>query len=201
MGGLIARYACGCLFDPSTSLIAGMRPEHFIAIASPHLGLTAGPGPAQAPFIQWAGAVPLLQPLLQWVGPAVSTTLFQGTGRQMLCLDAEEGWVPPGADHILLLDSSNNDNSNGNGASNGTSASAPAAGSARTCSQPRPPVLVQLVQDDADRCGCDPGTWAVESGVCIGISFRHLIQICSQLQVAELFYAQVRSMLGSCQYM
>ena len=39
MGGLFLRYACGLLFDPDTSLIAGLHPVSFITTASPHLGV------------------------------------------------------------------------------------------------------------------------------------------------------------------
>jgi hypothetical protein len=39
LGGLYARYALSLLFDPSTSLIAGLQPGTFLTIASPHLGV------------------------------------------------------------------------------------------------------------------------------------------------------------------
>ena len=47
-GGLIARYAAGRLYDPATGLVAGLRPRHYISIASPHLGCTAEMSEAQA---------------------------------------------------------------------------------------------------------------------------------------------------------
>jgi alpha-beta hydrolase superfamily lysophospholipase len=41
MGGLIVRHAAGNLYDPSSKLVAGLQPIHFIAMASPHLGCDA----------------------------------------------------------------------------------------------------------------------------------------------------------------
>lgn len=38
MGGLLVRYAAGKLYKAETGLVAGLRPMHFITIASPHLG-------------------------------------------------------------------------------------------------------------------------------------------------------------------
>ena len=48
LGGLIARYAAGRLYDPATGLIAGLRPRHYVSIASPHLGCTSEMTEAQA---------------------------------------------------------------------------------------------------------------------------------------------------------
>lgn len=39
LGGLYARYAVRELFDPSLGLIAGLQPQHFVTIATPHLGV------------------------------------------------------------------------------------------------------------------------------------------------------------------
>lgn len=48
MGGLIARYAMGRLYDAETGRIAGrLLPVHFIGMACPHLGCDTAPGPAQ----------------------------------------------------------------------------------------------------------------------------------------------------------
>lgn len=87
MGGLIARYACGRLFEPGTRTICGLTPRHYVSIASPHLGLTLQSGVAQAPMAQWASAVPGLQRLLSVAGHWVSKTIFRGTGIQFLALD------------------------------------------------------------------------------------------------------------------
>ena len=38
MGGLLVRYAAGRLYQPDTGLIAGLKPMHFLTLASPHLG-------------------------------------------------------------------------------------------------------------------------------------------------------------------
>ena len=37
----------GQLYDPETGLICGLRPTHFITLATPHLGCEAGDSPAQ----------------------------------------------------------------------------------------------------------------------------------------------------------
>lgn len=50
MGGLIARHAAGHLFDEDSGLIAGLRPGHFIAMATPHLGCDVATSPAQVGF-------------------------------------------------------------------------------------------------------------------------------------------------------
>ena len=41
MGGLLVRYAAGHLYNPSTGLMAGLRPVHYISMATPHLGCDA----------------------------------------------------------------------------------------------------------------------------------------------------------------
>ena len=38
LGGVIARYAAGVLYDSATARIGGLRPRHYISLASPHLG-------------------------------------------------------------------------------------------------------------------------------------------------------------------
>lgn len=47
MGGLISRYAAGRLFDPGSGTVAGLRPCHFVAMATPHLGCDSQYTPAQ----------------------------------------------------------------------------------------------------------------------------------------------------------
>lgn len=47
MGGLIARHAAGHLYDEGTGLVAGLRPGHFITMATPHLGCEVDTSPAQ----------------------------------------------------------------------------------------------------------------------------------------------------------
>jgi triacylglycerol esterase/lipase EstA (alpha/beta hydrolase family) len=41
MGGLIARYAIGLLADPATGTVAGLQPQSYISIATPHLGCSS----------------------------------------------------------------------------------------------------------------------------------------------------------------
>ncbi|KAG2445746.1 hypothetical protein HXX76_000352 [Chlamydomonas incerta] len=98
MGGMIARYAAGLLYRPADGTIAGLAPRHFISLASPHLGLTVDAGPAQVPFVAWAGGLPLLggalQRGLQAIGHTVAARLFSGTGRHFLALDGGPGELP-----------------------------------------------------------------------------------------------------------
>eukprot|EP00198_Chlamydomonas_reinhardtii_P001437 XP_001690773.1 predicted protein [Chlamydomonas reinhardtii] len=98
MGGMIARYAAGLLYRPADGTIAGLTPRHFVTLASPHLGLTVDAGPAQVPFVAWAGHLPVLggalQRGLQAIGHGVAARLFSGTGRHFLALDGGPGELP-----------------------------------------------------------------------------------------------------------
>ncbi|GLI60930.1 hypothetical protein VaNZ11_003164 [Volvox africanus] len=98
MGGMIARYALGILFNPVDGQVCGLKPIHFITLATPHLGLTVDDGPGQVPFVAWAGNIPLLGPsvksALQGVGHWVARTVFRGTGRHFLALDGGPGELP-----------------------------------------------------------------------------------------------------------
>jgi hypothetical protein len=42
MGGLLARYAIGALFNPEQGTVAGLQPVHYISMATPHMGCDAG---------------------------------------------------------------------------------------------------------------------------------------------------------------
>lgn len=64
MGGLISRYAVGRLFDASAGTVAGLRPSHFVAMATPNLGCDAQASPAQVPLIGWSAAVPAVGPVV-----------------------------------------------------------------------------------------------------------------------------------------
>lgn len=90
MGGLISRYAIGTMFDPVAQTIAGLRPAHFITLATPHLGCDSD-GEAAVPFIDWAGALPFvgapLQGLLQGVAHTAGAVLLARTGEQFFLLD------------------------------------------------------------------------------------------------------------------
>ena len=106
MGGLLARYACGNLFDPQTRTICGLEPGYFYTLATPHLGLSLNEGPAQAPVLGKVARVPvvgqLLKAGLQAVGHWIAPVLFGQTGRQFLGLDGgggrqdSGGWVGGG---------------------------------------------------------------------------------------------------------
>eukprot|EP00873_Tetraselmis_striata_P025598 jgi/Tetstr1/445862/TSEL_033502.t1 len=101
MGGLVARHAIGTLFDPRGALLLGLRPKHFITLATPHLGfdLECGSGVAQVPVVGWAGHVPLiggsLQRALSRAAPPLVASLLGRSGEQLFHRDADgPGGVP-----------------------------------------------------------------------------------------------------------
>lgn len=99
MGGLIARYAAGRLFDPGTGLIAGrLVPVHYVALASPHLGCDVVAGPSQLPLVAWLGFVPIvggaLGHVLERFVPAFSRVHLRQSGRQFFLADREIGMEP-----------------------------------------------------------------------------------------------------------
>jgi pimeloyl-ACP methyl ester carboxylesterase len=59
MGGLISRYALGELYDRASNTISGLKPTHFVALATPHIGCGVEPGPAQVPLVAWSAAAGL----------------------------------------------------------------------------------------------------------------------------------------------
>jgi pimeloyl-ACP methyl ester carboxylesterase len=97
MGGLIARYAAGELYDTQDTnrdnkqTIAGCKPQHFISMATPHLGCDpAISSPAAVPLVSW-----LKLPLFGRISPTVSSTLYRRTGRQFFLEDADNDNRPP----------------------------------------------------------------------------------------------------------
>ncbi|GLC52657.1 hypothetical protein PLESTB_000654200 [Pleodorina starrii] len=85
MGGLLLRYAIGVLYNPSTGRVAGLRPSHFITLATPHMGCDAD-GLAQVPFIGWVPVKPV-QRMLQVLSIPTASLLFRRTGRQFFMAD------------------------------------------------------------------------------------------------------------------
>jgi hypothetical protein len=88
MGGLMARFAAGALFDPRTRLVAGLEPCHFLTLATPHMGCDAE-GVAQVPFVGWASKV-LPAPgvaVLKGISAPVAAALFRRTGSQFFLED------------------------------------------------------------------------------------------------------------------
>lgn len=54
MGGLLARWAAGKLFDTENRTVAGLKPAHFMTLATPHLGCSGESAqPNHVPFIAW----------------------------------------------------------------------------------------------------------------------------------------------------
>ncbi|KIZ05254.1 hypothetical protein MNEG_2703 [Monoraphidium neglectum] len=90
MGGLMARYALGVLFNPSAGTIAGLQPTHFITLATPHFGCDTD-GVSAVPFITWSGGLPLLgdqiRGLLQGIAHATGAALLRRTGEHFFLLD------------------------------------------------------------------------------------------------------------------
>ncbi|KAG2488152.1 hypothetical protein HYH03_013295 [Edaphochlamys debaryana] len=87
MGGLLLRYALGLLYDPSTGRVAGLRPAHFVTLATPHCGCDAE-GLAQVPFIGWVAGAPPVQKVLQVLSVPTAGLMFRRTGRQFFMADA-----------------------------------------------------------------------------------------------------------------
>jgi len=94
MGGLIARFALGVLFDHRTGLVAGCQPSHFMALVTPHLGCQSTPGPAQVPLISWSSRLPGLQRVTSSIAIPVSSGLFGRSGQQFFLRD-RDGASPP----------------------------------------------------------------------------------------------------------
>lgn len=92
MGGLIARHAAGLLYDPATGRIANLEPCHFVAMASPHLGV-AEDGELSLPVLSWAEQLPGVKTLLRPVRKASRTIARAAIGRaglEFLWADAGE---------------------------------------------------------------------------------------------------------------
>ena len=54
MGGLLARWAVGKLYDTKKRTVAGLQPAHFMTLATPHLGCSGESAqPNHVPFIAW----------------------------------------------------------------------------------------------------------------------------------------------------
>ena len=95
--GLIARYACGELFNPADRTIAGLQPAHFISLASPFCGCDTD-GVSAVPFIRWASDAPLLgrtlARLFEGVAHATAAALLSRTGEQFFLVDGAGGEDP-----------------------------------------------------------------------------------------------------------
>jgi len=94
--GLISRYALGVLYNPASGTVAGLRPVHFVSMATPHCGCDTD-GVSAVPFIRWTEDLPLLGAplygLLSTISHAASTWLLARTGEQFFMVDgsAHEG--------------------------------------------------------------------------------------------------------------
>ncbi|KAI8469034.1 MAG: putative serine esterase-domain-containing protein [Monoraphidium minutum] len=129
MGGLMARYAVGALFNPASGTIAGLQPAHFVTLATPHFGCDSD-GVSAVPFIMWSGGLPLLggplRGLLQSIAHATGAALLRRTGEQFFLLDGGPGGGGGGA-----------------GGGGGGDGPGPAFGIA----EGDPPLLFQMTQD------------------------------------------------------
>lgn len=98
MGGLISRYAIGELYDAETGTLAGLKPSHYVSLATPHCGCVAGPGEAQVPLFAWMDAVPAVGGMLSRTVTALSrpyvSIVLGRTGKQFFLLDRDGGGPP-----------------------------------------------------------------------------------------------------------
>jgi len=92
MGGLVCRYTAGKLYDPGTGLVLGLKPVHFITLATPHLGCDGG-GVSQVPLLGWAGELPLiggnLQKAMVNAAAPVTASIFGRSGEQLFLQDSD----------------------------------------------------------------------------------------------------------------
>jgi len=86
MGGLISRYAIGRLYDTKADTILGLKPVHFLTMATPHLGCDAA-GITKVPLLEWAGMVPLVQQTMCSVAAPVTGLVLGLTGKQFFLQD------------------------------------------------------------------------------------------------------------------
>ena len=98
MGALLLRYALAELYRSSDSTIAGLKPSHFISLATPHLGCASDPGPAQVPLVSWM-KIPKIIPFgLHRLPSALSApfaaTAFKKSGQQLFLLDRHQTKPP-----------------------------------------------------------------------------------------------------------
>ena len=79
------RYAIGKLYDPSTQTILGLKPAHFVTMATPHVGCTAD-GVSEVPLLGWAGEMPFigghLHKAMSAMAAPVSSFMFGRSGMQ-----------------------------------------------------------------------------------------------------------------------
>lgn len=75
----------GKLYDESSRTILGLKPAHFVTMATPHLGVD-GNGLTQVPLLGWAGDVPFIgssiQKLMISMACPVTSMLFGKSGQQ-----------------------------------------------------------------------------------------------------------------------
>ena len=92
MGGLLCRYAIGCLFDESNKKICGLTPRHLITLATPHIGCDSE-GEAELPFINWLRPLGL-SPLIQNFPWASAAGLVLGRTGKHFFMEAESEGPP-----------------------------------------------------------------------------------------------------------
>ncbi|GAB4821319.1 hypothetical protein N2152v2_008365 [Parachlorella kessleri] len=103
MGGLIARFAAGRLYEPESGTMCGLRPCHYVSLATPHLGCDGELNPAQVPLLSWAGAVPAIgggvQHVLKEAAVPFAYLAFGRAGMQFFLMDRDGA----GSQEPLLL--------------------------------------------------------------------------------------------------
>jgi len=91
MGGLICRVAIARLYDPGCRTVAGLEPQHFVSMATPHVGFDPEHGSAEIPLCMWLSETPvvgqIVGPMLHSVAPMFASTMFGRSGEQFFLRD------------------------------------------------------------------------------------------------------------------
>ena len=89
MGGLIARYCAGKLYDASSQKMLGLTPKHFVSMATPHVGFS--PHYEDVPLSSWIkkrrGMKYIARPILDRVVPWSTSLVLGSAGKQFFLRD------------------------------------------------------------------------------------------------------------------
>lgn len=92
MGGLISRNAIAKLFDGESGTVCGLEPQHFITLATPHVGFDHRHESAGLPLTSWVGRyAPLgggtIRGFLDSVAPGLASTFLGKAGAEFFHRD------------------------------------------------------------------------------------------------------------------
>ena len=89
MGGLIARYCAGKLYDGSSRTMLGLTPKHFVSMATPHVGFS--PQYEDVPLSSWIkkrrGIKYITRPILDRFVPWSTSLVLGSAGKQFFLRD------------------------------------------------------------------------------------------------------------------